>query len=41
MNDEERKVAIKYDAEALAKLILDIYLEQKDYRGGAEAAVIV
>ena len=29
MTDEERKAAIKHDAEALALLILDIYKEKK------------
>lgn len=29
MTDEERKAAIKRDAEALALLILDIYKEKK------------
>jgi formate dehydrogenase maturation protein FdhE len=30
MMDEEKEVAVKRDADALARLILDIYLEQKD-----------
>lgn len=29
MTNEEREVIIKRDAEALARLILDIYLEKK------------
>lgn len=28
-SDEEREVAIKRDAEALARLLLDIYLERE------------
>lgn len=29
LSDEDRNAAIKRDAEALARLILDIYLEKK------------
>lgn len=34
MTDDEREVAIKRGAEALAKLLLDIYLDKKRNENG-------